>query len=232
MNPGYTGCRRTADGGLVPGWVPIVDMEIHRAAVAVLSDVARSSRRPGRQERLLSYLATCAACGDQLGGGKDHAGRPQYRCPVNGCIHVSQEWLDGLVTGLLCARLARPDAGELYRGNDEEAERFHAKATKLRAQLDEWLKAALEPHEYQVKKDQLLPQIRKAERAAAAAGSPLVLRGLLAADDVRGAWDHLDIPARRAVIRALAGVSVAKAESRTRAARTDPGRVIISWVRG
>lgn len=233
LNPAYAGCRRLPGGELVRGWEPIVGMEIHLAAAAVLGDVSRSCQRPGRQERLLSYLATCAGCGGQLAGGKDYAGRQaQYRCADRGCIHVSQEWLDELVTAEVLDALSAPGAAALYRGDDEEAARHRAQAERLRAELDEWAAADITPRAYQIREAKLMPQIRRAERAAAAAAVPLVLRDLLAADTVRTGWGHLEVPARRAVIRALMNVSVARAADRTRAARTDPERVLIDWVRG
>lgn len=234
LNPEYTGCRRLPDGTFVPGWVPVVSIETHLAAVAVLGDVTRSTQRPGRQQRLLSYLATCRECGGQLSGGKDYKGRPQYRCntPGCGCLHVSQEWLDELVTLLVLRDLADPEAAGLYRGDDAEAERHRAQAARLRAELDEWAAADITPRAYKIREAKLLPQIRKADRAAAAAEVPAVLSGLLAAETLRDGWDYdLEVPARRAIIRALMDVSVARAADRTKAARTDPDRVTIEWKR-
>ena len=55
------------------------------------------------------------------------------------------------------------------------------------------------------------------------------VRTVQMAEDVHAAWDRLEVPARRAVIRALMGVSVTRVADRTRAARTDPARVLIVW---
>lgn len=233
MNPEYTGCRRVG-GQFIPGWTPVIDLETHRGAVRVLTDVKRSTQRPGRQQRLLSYLARCCECGGRLSGGKDYAGRPQYRCnePGCGCIHVAQEWLDGLVTIVVLGVLAAPDAAALYRGDDDETARHRELAARLRAELDEWAEADITPRAYKIREDRLLPQIEQAERAAAAAEVPPVLRELLAAENLRAGWDHLDVAARRAVIRSLMDVTVARAADRTRASRTDPARVIVEWKRG
>ena len=241
LNPEYTGCRRLKDGTFAPGWVdgefttswvPITGIETHLAAVAVLGDVTRSTQRPGRQERLLSYLAACGECGASLTGGKDYKGRLQYRCQTRGCgcIHVSQEWLDELVTIAVLDALADPSAAGLYRGDGGEAGRHRAQAERLRSELDEWAAADITPRAYQIREARLLPQIRKAERAAAAAEVPLVLRDLLTAGNLRAGWDHLEVAARRAVIRALMTVTVARAADRTKAARTDPARVTVGWI--
>jgi DNA invertase Pin-like site-specific DNA recombinase len=234
LNPEYTGCRRLPGGEFIRGWTPIVSIETHLGAVAVLGDVTRSTQRPGRQRRLLSYLARCRECGEQLVGGKDYKGRPQYRCATRGCgcIHVSQEWLDGLVTLAVCNRLAAPDAAELYRGDDEEAGRHRARAAQLRAELDEWAASDISARAYQIKEAATMPKIRRAERDAAAAEKPFILRDLLTADYVRAEWDALGIPAQRIVIRILMDVCVTRAASLKRADITDPVRVIINWEKG
>jgi site-specific DNA recombinase len=233
-NPAYAGYRKTPDGQLIKAWPAIVSLETHRDAVRVLADPARSTQRPGRQLHLLSYLAECGACGGGvLSVVKNKVGQPRYSCRSHGCISIDPEWLDELVTLAVCDALSGPDAATLYRSDSEESARLRGEAAILRAQLGEWLKASVSPHEYQVKKAQLLPGIERAERAAVAAELPLVLRDLLAAGNVRAAWDTaLDVPARRAVITALMNVRVARAADRSYAARRDPARVIIDWHRG
>ena len=229
LNPAYAGLRRHPGGEWKPAWQPVVPAEVHRAAAAVLR--GRDSQRPSRQRHLLSYLATCE-CGAALSGHTGRSGALMYKCRAHGCVNVAMGWLDELVTLAVLDALAAPDAAAAFRPDSEDAARHRGEAAGLRAQLDEWARAAGSPRAYEVKEAQILPQIERAERAAAAAESPPVLRGLLAADDVRAGWDRLNIPSRRDIIRALMGVSVARAESQARAARTDPGRVIIEWKRG
>lgn len=228
MNPGYTGHRRTGDGDLVKGWEPIVPLELHQAAIAVLGQPGRTKTRPGRQRHLLSYLAACGQCGALLSVRSGHSAL-RYRCPPRDCVYVDAAWLDELVTIAVCDTLAAPDAAELFRADGGDAARHRAESARLRTQLDEWAAAAVSPRAYQIKEAQLLPKIDRAERAARAAEIPLALRDLIGADNVRGAWDGLEVAAQRDVIRALMDVRVAKAPDRTRAARTDPGRVLIAW---
>jgi site-specific DNA recombinase len=239
-NPAYAGCRRQPDGSLKEKvWPAVVGLDIHLAAVAVLAGRKRSSPRPGRQRHLLSYLALCGAgCarpGDPppiLMMGKNKYSQPRYTCRAHGCVSVDPAWLDELVTLAVCDALSSPDAISLFRSDSEEAARHRAEAARLRAQLDEWARADIQVSAYQIKEAQLLPKIQRAERSAAAAELPLVLRDLIDAGDVRAAWEALGIPARRAVIKALMVVKVARPEDLTRVARTDPGRVIIEWRHG
>lgn len=232
MNPAYAGYRRAPDGARAPDWIPVVKLDVHRAAVAALADQKRSTQRPGRQRHLLSYLARCGPCGDApLSAYANRFGTLMYKCRAHGCVNVAAGWLDELVTLAACGALATPDAAAVFRSDSAEAARHRAIAARLRAQLDEWAEADISARAYQVKEAQLMPKIKAADRAAAAAEAPLVLRELLAAENVRAAWDALDIPARRTVIRALMDVSVARAPDQGRAARTDPARVIIEWKR-
>jgi DNA invertase Pin-like site-specific DNA recombinase len=225
LSPAYAGLRK-AGAELIEAWTPVVPLEVHRAAVAVLR--AREGQRSSRQKHLLSYLAACE-CGAALSGYANRYGTPMYKCRAHGCVNIGMEWLDELVTLAVLGALAAPDAAAAFRSDTEAAARRRNEASALRAQLDEWARAAVSPRAYAVKEAQILPQIDRAERAAAAAESPPVLRGLLTAEDVRAGWDHLNIPSRRDIIRALMTVSVSKAENQARASRTDPGRVVVEW---
>ena len=232
-NPAYAGCRKTPEGTLVKGWPEIVSLETHLAAAAVLTGPGRSTQRPGRQLHLLSYLAACGGCGGPLHVMRHHYGRqPRYQCRAHGCVSVDPEWLDGLVEDLVCDVLSAADAAEVFRSDSEAAAKLRAEAAKLRAQLDEWAAADISARSFAIKEAKLLPQIERAESAAKAAELPLVLKDLLEADDTRAEWDGIEVPARRAVIRALMTVQVDRAADRSRAARTDPDRVTIKWLHG
>lgn len=226
LNPAYAGLRRHPDGGWRPAWEPVVPAELHYAAVAVLR--ARDRQRPSRQKHLLSYLAACE-CGAPLSGHLNRFGTLMYKCRAHGCVNVAAGWLDGLIALAVCARLAAPDAADLYRPDGEEASRHRAEAAALRGELDEWAAADISARAYAIKEAMLLPKIERAERAAAEAEVPPALAGLIGIGNVRAAWDSLEVPRRRDVIRALMTVTVARAADQGRAARTDPDRVIVEW---
>lgn len=233
LNPAYAGFRLppSGDPDQKPDWEPVVDLPVHLAAAAVLKASGRPPR-PGSQRHLLSYLASCGGCGGPLSARAGYGGILRYRCGPRDCVYVGAAWLDELVTLAVLGALAAPDAAEVFRADGREAAARRAEAETLRAQLDEWARASVSPHAYQVKEEQLLPRIKAAERAAARAAVPVPLQELIGAADMRAAWDTFSIPARRDVVRVLMDVSVARAADRTRAARTEPGRVIIGWKHG
>ncbi len=103
LNPAYAGFRLPPRGGAdpEPDWMPVVSLETHLAAVAVLTGPARSPR-PGRQRHLLSYLGACGACGS-LFWVRTTRGGGQYSCRAHGCVNVSIAWLDELVREAVAA---------------------------------------------------------------------------------------------------------------------------------
>lgn len=231
LNPAYAGFRLAPSGdpGQKPDWKPLVSLETHLDALAVLKAAGRPPR-PGSQKHLLSYLARARGCGKTLTSRAGYGGIRRYAC-TDGCAYVEADWLDELVTMAVLGAMADPDAAGLFCADGSEAAAHRAQAEALRGQLDEWARSSVSPRAYQIKEEQLLPKIRAAERAAERAAVPVPLRDLLTTDDVRAGWDILTIPARRAIIRALMDVTVARPAARTKAARTDPARVTIEWKR-
>jgi DNA invertase Pin-like site-specific DNA recombinase len=228
LSPAYAGLRRHPGGEWKPAWQPVVDAEVHRAAVAVLR--SREGQRTSRYRHLLSYLAACE-CGAPLSAFTMSRRTLMYKCRAHGCVNVPVSWLDELITLAVCRALAAPDARAVYRRDDGEPGRLRGEAAALRAQLDEWARVSVSPRAYQIKEAQLLPQIERLERAAAAAEVPSVVGDLIGAADVRAAWDARSLAVRRDTVRALMDVTVARAAAPVRAARTDPARVIIAWKR-
>lgn len=213
-NVAYVGLR-VYNGATYPGdWPPLVDPAEFWTAQTVLSDPKRVTTRPGRQRHLLSYLAT-APCGAGL-----TAVRGRYRCSEDGCVTIVQAETDAMVTRIVLARLARPDAYKALRQagaeNDREVIAARKQAAELGAQLNEWRLSAAR-HETSaaslaVIEADLTRQIRAAERRAEHASIPPALRQILEPGaDVQVRWDAAPLPARREVIRALALIVIGPA---------------------
>ena len=176
LNPAYAGLRRHPDGGWRPAWSPVIPADLHYAATAVLR--ARDRQRPSRQKHLLSYLAACE-CGAPLCGYRNRLGTLMYKCRAHGCVNVTTEWLDGLVTLVTLDVLAAPDAADLYRPDGAEAAQHRAEAARLRGELDEWAASDISARAYAIKEASILPLIERAEHAAAAAEMPSALAGVI-----------------------------------------------------
>jgi hypothetical protein len=212
QNPLYTGHVRTADGTLVKGtWPPVVTLAEWSTACAVLS--AREGRRPGRQKHLLSVLAKCRECGTDV-VARNRPNGLQYTCR-RGCFYIDAEWLDERVEDVICARLARPDARELFRRDDKRAGEVRARIGELERRHEEFaIRAAngkISATAFEVFEAELTPQIDAARNELTALTVPAVLREVIDAKDVRKAWSGLDLRARRAIIAVVTEVLVGKA---------------------
>lgn len=215
LNPAYAGLR-VYNGQTYPGdWPPLVDPEVARTAVQVLTDPARVTTRPGGQRHLLSYLATCQPCGAGL-----TAVRGRYRCGESGCVTILQAPMDALVEQQVWAYLERPGAYEALRRHDAESSRAaqdaQAEVDELTERLNGWRRSAARnetsPASLAVIEADLSAQIRAAQRRADKASVPPALRQVLEPGvDVRTRWEEATVPVRREVVRYLAVVKVGPA---------------------
>lgn len=223
----------------VPGkWEPILDRDTWEQVRLVLTDPARRTN-PGATGRthLLSGIGRCGICGGPLRAAK---GKPYkgvaatiYRCFPTGCVSRGQEPVDTLVRALVCARLARPDAVDLLRQDDEPAEAATARADveRLRGRLDV---AAADHDDDRTTREQFLAttarlRVRLAEaerRVPAPAPRLAVLDALVGQEDVEAAWDALDVSVQRQVVALLLDMTV---QPTRRGPGFDPAGVTTAW---
>jgi site-specific DNA recombinase len=216
-NPAYAGIRRYNGTTSAGDWPAIVEPEQFRAVQRVLNAPGRLIARPGRQLHLLSYLATCAACGSTL----CHV-RGRYKCIDKGCVTVVQTPADDLVRTHILARLEQPDVYEKLRRAGADSDRAVLDARNeiatLRERLDGFRDSArrgkTSPETLAVLEDGIGADIKAAQRRETAALVPPALRPFLEPGaDVAQRWEAATLPARREVIRALAEIRVDRAAS-------------------
>jgi site-specific DNA recombinase len=220
-----------------PGdWQPILPEETWRAVLALLDDPARKPPRGVRT--LLGGLARCR-CGNTCLGSQNALGQPVYRCdPVHRGDrpgpHMQQRitQVDEFVVAMITGRLARPDVADLITPpatGDTAA--LRTEAASIRANLDE---LAADRALGIVSRSQMIAATERgnahlSEIAARLAESASVsaLAPFTAAQNARAVWDSLDLARQRAVIDALATLTIHPAG---RGARTfDPATVEIGW---
>jgi site-specific DNA recombinase len=195
-------------------WEAIADEATFYAAQRVLEAPGRKVSRPGRQKHLLSYLAS-SPCGGLL-----CVVRNTYRCSADSCVSASKGAMDLIVTDMVIARLSQPDAYEVLAHSDDEAvKRAQGQIHELKNRLDEWRASAAKgetsPASLAVIESELEQQITTAEDQVVRSSVPPALQDMLSpGTDVRERWEAASLPARRAVIRAVAEVRLAKASRR------------------
>lgn len=218
-------------------WDPIVPEDTWRALVTTLTNPDRRHSNGNRVRWLGSGLYVCGVC--ELPELRvSHAGnhrKPAYRCRARDRghavdspkVHVvrAAEVLDDFVERVIVERLSRPDAVDLLQtpGTAVDTTELSAEATALRQRLDD-LDDDLDDGKitrarWQRRNNRMRTRLDEIAREIEAAAQIDPLAGIVGAPDVAALWfgtredrsDGLDLGRRRAVLDALATVTVLKA---------------------
>jgi site-specific DNA recombinase len=235
-NPALAGIRTYLGETVAEGnWTPILPRETWEAVRALLDDPARKPPRGVRT--LLGGLARCR-CGNTVQGSINATGRPVYRCngqtrgerPGPHCQQMIGP-VDGFVTAVIIKRLSRPDLAELITPKRPDLGPLHREAASIRTNLDT---LAADMVGGLISRSQMLAatergNARLAEISAelAAGANTSALAPFAAAESAQAVWDSLDSARKRAVIDALAEVTINPAG---RGARVfNPRTVGVTW---
>ncbi|MCU1598549.1 MAG: recombinase family protein [Glaciihabitans sp.] len=238
---------------------PIYDEGTHNRLVSLLTDPSRRSNHVGPGYKyLLSGVAICGRDGtvidDNLGrrveGGcrgvmRRQIGRtttskrtgglkrqpPSYCCSVCFRVRRSQELVDTLVSEIVIARLAQPDAISMFAVTDstaaDEAQAvMSAVDAKLEIAADQFADDAITGAQLKRITARLRDERKLADNKFKAA-QPHTAVAELTDGDVRANWAALPISARREAIESLMRVIIMPAGS---GRRFDPEDVVIEWL--
>ncbi|WP_270889895.1 recombinase family protein [Pedococcus sp. 5OH_020] len=234
LNPSYAGLRLYAGESYEGTWPALVDAAEFYAAKRLLEDPARRKTKPGRNKYLLSYIARCGVCDEQLQAAPRGRAVPSYFC-AGGHVQAGVAWLDALIEGVVLARL---DDGELLArltvADDEQAVAARAKIGELRERLAEWRDAAANgkasPASLAHIETNLLADIEVEERKVQRAGAPAALVDLLGADVIADRWRTLQVAQRREVVKVLGmAITLNRANASGRHAAGAYDRVAVEW---
>jgi site-specific DNA recombinase len=206
-NPAYMGKRRF-DGELRDGvWDGLVTETEWAAANRVLDAPDRKITKPGQKKWLCSYLMV-SKCGSLMQGiPANQRAKAKYRCHKDGCVTIGMWECDEYLTRLVVARFMRDDARDLFTTDVTELRRAEDHLTALERRLEAFRQSAVagetSPATLAVVERDLTPQIDEARRKRDAAGVPAAVADLVAADDVRAAFDALPLAGRREVLGIL-----------------------------
>lgn len=204
-NPVYAALRRTTDGTLVDGkWAAIISRQEHADAVAALDKRAPMSR-PGRQKHLCSYITKCSKCGAPF-CVQQRGDATYYRCK-HSCFSIHKWWLDDVVSGVIVARLSRPDARDVFRQDDTRtaamADELATLLTRRKSFRDRAADGGIDADALAEIEATLNPKIAAKRRQLDDATLPPALHQILGVDDVAAEWVTMPVQAQRAVIMAL-----------------------------
>lgn len=233
-NPRYMG-KRAHLGEIVADaeWPALVEESTWRAVNAVLSNPHRHSGKSNGRA-LLSGLGLCGVCGSTVhAGGNARKGVRAYRCSGS-TGHFARRALpvEEYVGRVMVARLSRSDASELLADEAHpDLGALRDEANGARARLDalaiDFADGALTSSQLRAATSRLRERLSEIEAQLSDAGRVDVLGALVGAEDVSAAWDALSIARQRAIVEALATVTLHPIGRGTRTFR--PETVGIAW---
>ncbi|GAA3727615.1 recombinase family protein [Streptomyces tremellae] len=198
-------------------WDVIIPEPKFRAVVAILNDPTRRTSPGNKVKYLGSLIYRCGqpGCNETTictkSGGAKHVG---YRCVTRHGGSRRGDKTDEYVIDLIIDRLSKPDAADLLTPTDngidvaalqEESEQIRRRLTDTAAAFGAGQITLPQFTEASTVAQTQLESVNK-QLARAATKDPLV--GLVGAPDVRKAWEALDLPQQRAVLRALLEVTI------------------------
>jgi site-specific DNA recombinase len=218
-----------------PGcWPGIVDVGTYRRAVALLRDPDRStSGGSTARKHLGAGLYACGKCGSDVRTKYRGEGERIYVCRASGHLSRLAKPIDALVSGVVEARLARPDLADLIAADDPEVAELTAETAAIRARIRrieaDYGNAEVSARVMREQTEKQRAALAVVERRLAELTRASRLGAVVGAADPVAAWLALDVPARQAVVRALMDVTLLA--GRPGRAAFDPNTVRIEWRR-
>jgi hypothetical protein len=212
-------------------WEPILDPGTYEQVRAVLGDPARKTSTGTAAQHLLSGIARCGVCGTPVRVAWNRTVH-SYRCAGRSCVSRRKADVDELVSRVVVARLARPDAVDLFAPDTSDVRRAAAEEVQvLRARLDnaadDYADGKIDARQLERITARLRPAVATAEARARAVDDAPLLSDLLGVADVETAWRSLSLSRRRAVVEALMAVTILPTRQGVRT--FDPSTVRIEW---
>ncbi|MGH3206860.1 MAG: recombinase family protein [Trebonia sp.] len=233
LNPSYAGLIRLHDGTMAErqeAYPAIVTRAEWEAADAVLRP-RMGRERPGGVKRLLTGISHC-----ECGAPTRFAGQDTYSGTC-GHFWLPESWLDDIVGYLVCAKLARDDARDLYvSGDDSHAAKVRQELRRLEDRRLKYVAVAAGTDDDDEEADadavlaELRPKIAAKKRELGGVRYVPALRDILTADDQFTAWASYTVQGRREVIAAVTGITVMRVPRGAAAERRlDAARVVPDW---
>lgn len=226
-----------------PGtWPPLVDETTWRATQSLLDDPARKPGPKTVRRHFLTGVLRCGKCedGGRISGYQGPKGQQRYRCWKCLSVAVSKPEVDALIRGIVCERLARPDAKKLLIDRDApDLDKLTAEANTIRARRIElatvFADGELTAAELRAARERLNAKLDAIEAKMSDAAAKRVFADIpLGTDKVCPAFARLDQDRQRAIINVMMTATimpVGKGHRPRDGMRFDPERIAIEWRR-
>ncbi|WP_338676026.1 recombinase family protein [Streptomyces sp. SCSIO 30461] len=172
--------------------------------------------QPGARRHLLTWgeVATCGPCGAVFrvalkGNAKRGKKKPTYVCDANGCVGRNEEALDNHVGKVVVKLLSKPEAADVFRGDDSAAlaalERAEGLKARQEAAADDYAEGAITREQLRRITAKLAQQITEAQNEARRLRPAFDLAAFdgLVGPGAEAAWKALLVPQKRRVLDGL-----------------------------
>jgi DNA invertase Pin-like site-specific DNA recombinase len=194
-------------------WPAIVSESEWRALVDKLADSGRRTNGHGPARKWLGSGLYRCECGAKLICSSTNKA-PAYRCR-DGCGRMSrrQRDVDELVTGVIVKRLRRPDMANLVaRDRGDEVRTLESEAVALRSRLDSlagfFAQGLIDAQQLTQGTKEINVSLKAVRTKIGKLYDESALAGIVDTDDAGSAWLEAPLDRRRAVLDALATVTL------------------------
>ncbi|HEX4721435.1 MAG TPA: recombinase family protein [Pseudonocardiaceae bacterium] len=193
-------------------WPGVFTMAQYRGLCAIYADPDRNSGGArGERVWLGSGLYLCGRC--KNGTTMKIGGSGVYRCKTTAHLARVAQTVDDYVQDVLVGILTRPGTKlRLHDVPEEDIAAMQAEAVAIREEIDglarERGRRQITAREYQLMSEPMKTDLAKIEARMTASASRSPLSGIADAEDVRAAWKSAPISRKRAILNALAVVTV------------------------
>jgi site-specific DNA recombinase len=194
-------------------WPAIVPEPQWRALVELLNSPSRRTNVANTARRWLGSGLYRCQCGSTLICSSSNKG-PAYRCR-DGCGKLSrkQSDVDDFVSAVIVERLRRPDLADLLHRDDEgRLSRLEAESVSLRSRLDSLAalfgQGVIDAQQLTEGSREINRRLEEVREETAALYHGTALAGVADADDPGAAWLEAPLDRKRAVLDALAIVTL------------------------
>lgn len=191
-------------------WPALVDEDRWRGAVAILADPGRRTNRGAPLRYLGSGRYLCGLCGSSMNSTSNGKQR-HYTCLPSQHVARAAGPVDELVEAVLIERLRQPDAAALFAPATPDTSALHTDAQAVRERLQElarlYAEGTVDARQLAEGTTRLRERLADLEGRIAAAATDQTLAPFAGRDPAQ-VWAELDVDRRRAVLSALATVTL------------------------
>jgi len=155
-----------------------------------------------------------------------------YICKTGAHVRRALVPLDDLVNGVVVARLAQPDALDLFQQQGTDTEALRTKIAGLRAKLDlaadQFSDDIIDAQQFARVSSKLRPQLAAVEAELRSSSTAPDLYDL-AIPDIAQRWDDVPLARKRKIIALLLDIAVDPVARRSGRGEFDPDSVRLTW---